>query len=814
MSRTPTQRGTFSRRDALKLFGGALTLPLLDRLGVPLLAGEPSKTHADDLALRFAKFYKPVKVNVTPRIKAYDLPLDLSKVANYKQVAQVLGLPDDEPSLKANGFTVVPGKGNEDIVAPYDDMKKRQVPIFITTDTLLHLYHVQFDETLKDIEEREFYPDIVALAKALTADIDGQKLPQDTEDYREARKKAVTYLAAGVKALDPKAELPKHADPKDVALILDKMAEHKGFWPDPEAAEKEWPLFRYAEDFSQYVPRGHYTRSETLKKYFVGMMWFGRMTFLLKGDDKHGPATITPALVSVVEANQQTLAAAMLTRALENVQLPDKRKAGDVWERIYVVTAFYVGLADDLGRQQYKTALAQVCGAALDLAALGDAGKMQALRQELAKHKPPAIYSGTGNQGSFIEEANPGDLVKALDKSTGFRLMGQRFIPDSYMMGKLVYPTIGPPTRGGIFTRVETDAGPIRGFPRGLDVMAILGSKRARDLLKELGDDAYAGGGKALSYDDALKRLTDEYGKLSDVDWNRNMYWSWLHALKPLLAECGAGYQAFMQTKAYRTKSLNTALASWAQLRHDTILYAKQSYTMRALVKSERVPVQLKPVQGYVEPVPEFYARLLALLRMTNQGLTDMKVLDQEAKDRLNNFEKLLERLLAIVEKELDDKELTEQDYEFIRNIADQLKHVSVKPNQTRIGELAAQLNKESDANKREALRNQIAVEQSGGMKTTLVADVHTDSNSKEVLEEGTGYVDLGVFVYLQPDGRLVAGAGPVFSYHEFKHPMRDRLTDEKWRELLKKPDAPKQPEWTVAYTCAKATYSCPEARD
>ena len=57
---------------------------------------------------------------------------------------------------------------------------------------------------------------------------------------------------------------------------------------------------------------------------------------------------------------------------------------------------------------------------------------------------------------------------------------------------------------------------------------------------------------------------------------------------------------------------------------------------------------------------------------------------------------------------------------------------------------------------------------------------MHTDQNSGKVLEEGTGYVDLGVFVYVQPDGQLVAGAGPVLSYYEFKHPMADRLTDEK----------------------------------
>src|SRR5262249_49549591 len=149
-----------------------------------------------------------------------------------------------------------------------------------------------------------------------------------------------------------------------------------------------------------------------------------------------------------------------------------------------------------------------------------------------------------------------------------------------------------------------------------------------------------------------------------DADWNRNLYWSWLHALKPLLWEYGKGYQAFMGTTAYRTKALNTALASWAQLRHDTILYAKQSYTITldsALPREE-------PVQGYVEPLPEFYARLLALSRMTSQGLGEMKVLNDAAKQRLTAFERILERLLAIVEKELADKALTEDDYRYIKD--------------------------------------------------------------------------------------------------------------------------------------------------
>src|SRR5207249_3410142 len=142
---------------------------------------------------------------------------------------------------------------------------------------------------------------------------------------------------------------------------------------------------------------------------------------------------------------------------------------------------------------------------------------------------------------------------------------------DSHMMSKLVWPTVGQPTRTGMFTYVPADGGPIRGFPRGLDVMAVLGSKRAREVLKELGDDAYSDRPHNLTYDQALAALADEYGRLSDRDWNRNLYWSWLYALKPLLAEYGAGYPTFMTTKAYRTRLLNAALASWAQLRHDTI---------------------------------------------------------------------------------------------------------------------------------------------------------------------------------------------------------------------------------------------------
>jgi len=363
------------------------------------------------------------------------------------------------------------------------------------------------------------------------------------------------------------------------------------------------------------------------------------------------------------------------------------------------------------------------------------------LKLKLIEYGSPKIYGGSGSCVAFTaEEAN-----QCLNNTAGFRLMGQRFIPDSYMFSNLVGAYTGSYEGDQKpFTLVISGAGPIRGFPRGLDVMALLGSDRSRELLDELDDSNYA------YYDRQYGALEAEFNSFDAAEWNKNLYWSWLFALKPLLDDHGAGYPTFMQTDAWQDKELTTALASWAELRHDTILYAKQSYTM----VETSMPPEEKPVVGYVEPVPEFYNRLLALTRMTNNGLTEMDVLDDSSKYRLENLENILARLVNISSKELENKELSTDDYDFIKNFGDNLGGV-------------------------------IADVDDKAKKTTIIADVHTDINTEQVLEEGVGYVDMIVVAYKLPDGRVLVGAGPVMSYYEFKQPMDDRLTDEAWRDLL-----------------------------
>ena len=704
-------------------------------------------------------YVPPDLSDLTPQVPGYDLPLSESNINNFNTIKNRFQITAGAKSLiLANGFVVGDWTQEEDFVEIYKDLKAWNIPVFITSDTLLHLYHIQFDETLLRIEEDEFYSDMRSLSQAFFDHFLGLS-GSYTGDMAEAAGRNAAFFALGLALLD--SSLPSGIDSQMKAKVNEELAliqAHAGF--------ADSPLFTYKEDYSQYVPRGHYTRSETLKKYFKAMMWYGRMAFLIKGDPVYCQLDYCPALVSTQEAKLQTLQSVLIAAGLPQVSTGG-RTLRQIWDRIYSVTAFYVGIADDLTPYEYLDALQTLFnGEDIDLEALAsDEGLFFALKSELALMRSPEIFGGTGNAGIFIgpgETLTPEQLDEILEKTKGMRLMGQRFVPDSHMFGQLVAPNVDLLTGDPCFTSIYVDGyGWVRGFPRGLDIMDILGSHRARAILEAEGDTAY------LNYENQRQKMIDLLEALSPEDWQRNLYWGWLYCLRPLFEEYGDGYQGFMKTEAWQDKQLNAALASWTELRHDTILYAKQSYTP-VMVTSVLVPPP--PVVGYVEPVPEFYARLLALSRMTRLGLDALSVLDEQGRNRLITLESLLDRILQISVKELENQPLTNDDYEFINNFGKQLE-----------GAVLGVSNR--------------------GTSTVLVADVHTESNTQKVLEEGVGFADLILAAYRVPDGRILMGAGPVFTYYEFKHPMNDRLTDEAWKEMIEGVEKPDPPAWTYSYS-------------
>jgi hypothetical protein len=720
----------------------------------------------------FSGYFTYTPLTLPPAGDNYALPLKQDEVARLGDITSRLkvGAAQRDLFLK-HGFVVTDfslAPSCDDVITAYEALGRNDIPILVTSGSVLHIYHVLFDDLLSTVEAHRLYDDMWHVASGLLDECLAAQAASKGEAAEAARRDAA-YLAVGLELMRPRGDqvpatkamgmgrtsnpkefetddLEKYAFevPKKIADIVspdvDLILSHKGFAPSP--------LFIYYEDYSQYVPRGHYTSSEKLKNYFRAMMWFGRMSMLLKGSTEIAPGKTCrtcEALLSDYDARIQTQGALLLAGLMK--QSPATMQA---WEETYKVTAFFVGFSDDLGPYEYIAAMDEVFGGKPPLATYSPADQ-GAIKAKLAEYTAPRIYGGTGDciiRAPFTPE----EADRCLSQTRGFRLMGQRFVPDSYVMSRLVSPYTGAFVGGEPpFTVGETDAGAVRVFPRGLDVMAVLGSPRALSIMETLGDTDYE------KYDKAFSDIKAQMDSIGPSGWHKNLYWNWLWSLEALLSGRGPDSPAYMQSDAWQDRILKTALASWVELRHDTILYVKQSYTMALEAET---PVSQGP--GYVEPCPELYNRLLALTRMTRLGLGSMNLLDDAGERRLRTLENTLDRLLSISLVEVAGRSLSDADYRFIGSFSEVL------------SEVVSGLEERS-------------------RRTTLVADVHTDSNTGTVLEEAVGYTDLLLLAYRVGD-KVYAAAGPELSYYEFKQPLADRLTDEAWSTMLE--TRPPQRPW------------------
>jgi hypothetical protein len=283
--------------------------------------------------------------------------------------------------------------------------------------------------------------------------------------------------------------------------------------------------------------------------------------------------------------------------------------------------------------------------------------------------------------------------------------------------------------------------------------MYVLGNSVAGDILKVEGDTEYK------NYDLRIEEMQGFVKNLPSSWWKSTIYWRWFYIFKKLASHKHEGYPRFMKTKRWIMKELLTLLGAWTELRHDTILYSKQSYTLVGTA----LPPKPKFVMGWVEPYPEIY-------RLIKELIEELKKYSPKVMEKnLDKFSTILEKLSKISEKELKKEEIDEEEYRLIQTIGQSLKDVVTFPSS-----FMSKISKGDEEN------------------MAIIADVHTDPNSEMVLEEAVGYP---YFIFLKlPSGRIVKGG--VFSYYEFKAPMNERYTDEKWQAKLKTTPPPKPPKW------------------
>jgi hypothetical protein len=222
----------------------------------------------------------------------------------------------------------------------------------------------------------------------------------------------------------------------------------------------------------------------------------------------------------------------------------------------------------------------------------------------------------------IIIKGDPGGPTLPLDRS--FLLLGQRYTVDA-----------------NVFVNVTFDRVASRMMPKPLDVaFAALGNNAALSLLSgEFGDTSYVQG---------LGRTRVLIDAHESTYWEGSLYTRWLGTLRSLSPSSDVVLPSIAKTSAWQRRILSAQLGSWAELRHDTILYAKQSYTGG---------VSCEFPDAYVDPYPEFYAKLGALadaVGTVTQSLPDgASSLKSTATSWVTNFKAVVSNLQKMADDQV-----------------------------------------------------------------------------------------------------------------------------------------------------------------
>lgn len=683
----------------------------------------------------YGKFaaYKETPVNMIPSVPKYTVAPDLSNITNLKNF-EITGQAKN--LLARDSFVIEPADDQDaysynEFFQIYESNKYSYCPNFVTVDSMLHNYHLMYDYLLKNLEEDQLTKETQALNKSMLAESLAQYEALKGSEWENAAKRNIAFFAVGSKLLDSSAVIPDVVS-KEVNQELKLIDEHEGIEISPviNMGSEINAMENLKEDYTQYIPRGHYEKSKELQAYFKAMMWYGRISFRLKNED-------------------EVKSAVLITMAL------NQEKNRSSYDKITTPIEFLVGKSDDITYPDLTKLLIETYGKRIDLKTVVDQEQMfSSLMKSAWKLTPPAINSIPIFNSVIQPDRN--------NEIQAFRFMGQKFTADALIFQQLVDRSV-----------------PKRMLPDGLDIPAAMGSDEALSILTSSGADKYK------NYSENMTKLRDFTSKLSIEKWTQNLYWGWLYQLQPLLQEKGEGYPSFMQNTAWVRKDLNTYLSSFAELKHDTVLYSKQIYAEMGGPGPEELDDR-----GYVEPQPEVYARLASLTDMTIAGLQMQGLLSDKNKTALEQLKALTLELKTISEKELENKTLTNDEYDLIRSYGGQLEHFWLEVNQ------------DEPAFKASSSPQDYLTEN----PAALITDVATDPNG-QVLEIGTGRINT-IYVVVPINGELRLASGGIYSYFEFPQAISSRLTDTEWRNMLNSGTNPEPPSWIREYLDTSADSS------
>ena len=627
-----------------------------------------------------------------------------------------------QAQVARDGFAIETNSQFPSFAYGYSSIYAADLPVYVTADMVLEALHRSYDTILQLIEQGTLRPRLQRLLKSTRAQlIESVDLlpPETASDLNIYLGVALSLLQGG--------RVDKREPPGVKSLVSAAMA----------AQGIERPVLFGVErdiDFSQFKPRGHYAGDEELESYFRTMIWLGRIDFRLIETTPEG---------NQVLRRRQVEAALALRDLLSTAAFADYTAIDDT------ITAF-VGEHDYLTLQDLDV-LESALGNPESLADVDDETLAATLVE--GQFTPQRIAS------QVMQRTGGGP--ETLPLSTSFALFGQRYTVDSHVLSNVVYDRV-----------------PTRVVPDPLDAaFGALGNDQAVSLLGDELDTEPEYSGQ-LS---AIRTLVDAH---PSSYWEGSLYTSWLGALRSLSVNGGepeTELPTVAQTDAWGRRLLNTQLASWAELRHNTVLYVKQSYTSNAACEYP---------DAYVDPYPEFFHRVVQYAEL-GLGLLPSLGLERDLQTKIGEYfthvAQICGTLAQMAELQRSGTPHSAEHLAFINRA------VSVNVNCD--GTVLAHDGWYADLH----FDPLAAVE-----ADPIVTDVHTDiggdlpvSRPPTVLHVGTGLPRLFVATVDSCNGPR-AYAGVVSAYHETLEEGLVRLTDEEWESRLYQPETVDSttPEW------------------
>ena len=630
------------------------------------------------------------EIEVEANVKPYDVQ-DPSEVYGFSPYDEPANVAKAVQRLKDSGYFRINYNTFKQPFGIYEDNQYMGNNSFITTDSVVHLYHIIYLGMMEDMEQNSLKQKLMALSKNCldNALLDYKEAKGDEKDVL-MRNAALFLCAVDLLEAEYDGEVPSEVR----ALADDEL---KNIKAEGNAASN---ITGNDIDYSQFKVRGNYTKNENLKKYFKVNMLYSQELVRLENPDG--------------SINLDALKQAIL---ISRHMLKDETSF-KLWQDIYKPISFLVENTEDTTPIDIYKSISKVTKDN-SVEAILDDKVLSAVADDIKNTDDPKIKPDSGKVFAFLP---------------------QRAVVDNTWLQNLV----------------DTDPQSKRPVVSGVDLMALLGNSLAERLTLTNEDNL-----KWDKFEEKYEETKAMVDARTDEEEKANIYRTWLWVLKAFNNEYGEGYPDFMRSEKWQYKDLNAALASWAQLKHDTVLYAKQ---FGAEMGGDEPTV----IKHYVEPNVNLYRRVKYLVGLTMDADEKYSLLNNDQKARLKDFDDMLEFLIKVSIEELKDETTSDEDNDRLGVIGGEMENIFIAFNKDDVnGEYEIRPSERDTAN--------IADIQKIGSN-----DV--DKPEGSFLEVGSGSFSYMTAIY-RLDGKYFVGSGPVMNYYEFY--SEDRLTNDDFKELL-----------------------------